>query len=286
MTFWLKVYGGAFAAFLALDLLWLGVVAKGFHHRQIGFLMADSPNWTAALLFYLLFVAGILVFVIQPGLAAGTLKSTILRGAFFGVVTYAAFDLTRQAVLKNWPVALTEVDLCWGMILTGSASAVGHLFGSRVAWGKDWFPGCRGGGGIPFMTKPTAVVRPAFRLAVWGGRLRRELDVWILVSRHPGTPRAPRLVLILTLAYAASPIDLVPDVIPVLGHLDDLLLVPLGLWLASRMVPPWVLVECRARAGAGEPTLARGGRWVAAGVVLLWLLAIILLARRWVRAGT
>ncbi|MFA7332042.1 MAG: DUF2177 family protein [Candidatus Delongbacteria bacterium] len=127
-----KLYAGTFAAFLVLDLLWLGVLAKGFYRRQIGFLMADSPNWTAALLFYLLFVAGVLVFVVQPGLAAGSLKSTLLRGAFFGLVSYAAFDLTSQAVLKDWPVALTVVDLAWGAVLTASVSAVGYLIGTAA----------------------------------------------------------------------------------------------------------------------------------------------------------
>jgi uncharacterized membrane protein len=125
----LKIYLASFAAFLVLDLLWLGVVAKGVYRRQIGFLMADSPDWLAAGMFYLLFVAGILVFVIQPGLETGTLRSTLLKGAFFGLVTYAAFDLTSQAVLRDWPWKLTAVDMAWGALLTASVAAVGWVVG-------------------------------------------------------------------------------------------------------------------------------------------------------------
>ncbi|MEO8357816.1 MAG: DUF2177 family protein [Chloroflexota bacterium] len=85
----LKLYLVVLAAFLAIDILWLGLVARSFYQKYLGFLMAPSPNWFAAIIFYLLFIVGILFFVVVPGLASGSLKATLLRGALFGLITYA-----------------------------------------------------------------------------------------------------------------------------------------------------------------------------------------------------
>jgi len=86
------------------------------------------------------------------------------------------------------------------------------------------------------------------RLRDFGRRFRHELTVYRLVMRHPRTPRASRLLLGAAIAYALSPVDLIPDFIPVVGHLDDLLIVPLLVWLALRLVPRDVIDECRQRA--------------------------------------
>lgn len=128
----LKLYLVALAAFLVIDLLWLGVVMRSFYQQQLGFIMAPSVNWPVAILFYLLFVAGLLVFVILPGLQENSLKKVLLRGAFFGLVTYATYDLTNLATLKDWPAIFSIVDLIWGVLISVSVSIVGFLIGRRI----------------------------------------------------------------------------------------------------------------------------------------------------------
>lgn len=116
------------------------------------------------------------------------------------------------------------------------------------------------------------------RRARWAARaraLRREVNALALAFRDPRTPWHTKAFLALVVGYALSPLDLVPDVIPVLGQLDDLLLVPAGVALARRMVPAQVLAECRARAEAA-PLQWRGAWWAAAAVVLAWALALAL----------
>ena len=124
-----KLYVVLLATFFAIDMLWLGGVASSFYQQQIGFLMASNINWFAAIVFYLLFVAGILFFVLVPGLEKGSLKITLLRAAFFGLITYATYNLTNLATLKDWPVLLTVVDLLWGIFLSVSVSFVGFMAG-------------------------------------------------------------------------------------------------------------------------------------------------------------
>jgi len=126
---YVRIYLAAMAAFLAIDLVWLAVVARGFYRRQLGFLLAEQPNWWAAGVFYLLFVAGLLVFAIVPALQAGSLRRAVLLGGFFGLVTYATYDLTNHATVKNWPWIVTVVDMAWGTVLAASVSAVGYLAG-------------------------------------------------------------------------------------------------------------------------------------------------------------
>jgi uncharacterized membrane protein len=129
MAYLLKLYGLTLVAFFAIDLLWLGVVARSFYRRHLGFMLAPHPNWWAAILFYLLFVAGVLVFVVMPSLQASSWTSILLRGAFFGLVTYAAYDLTNQATAKDWPVVVTVVDMIWGSVLTMTVATIGVALG-------------------------------------------------------------------------------------------------------------------------------------------------------------
>ncbi len=132
----LKLYGLTLVTFLAIDLLWLGIVARPFYRRHLGFMLAPHPNWGAAILFYLLFVAGILVFVVMPGLEAASWTSVLLRGAFFGLVTYAAYDLTNQATAKDWPVVVTVVDMIWGSVLTMTVATAGVAIGRWLHLGR------------------------------------------------------------------------------------------------------------------------------------------------------
>ena len=123
---WLKVYAVSTVAFFAIDMLWLGVLARGFYRRQLGGLLAEQVNWAAAIIFYLLYIAGIVFFVTLPAARTGSLVRALCTGAFFGLVTYATYDLTNLATLKGWPVGVTVVDICWGMVLTASVAAAGY----------------------------------------------------------------------------------------------------------------------------------------------------------------
>jgi uncharacterized membrane protein len=129
MAYYLKLYVITLIAFFAIDMVWLGLVARTFYRQHLGFLMAPSPNWLAAIIFYLLFIVGILVFVVVPGLENGSLKTTLLRAALFGLITYATYDLTNLATLKDWPVLITVVDLAWGTVLSVAVSFVSFMAG-------------------------------------------------------------------------------------------------------------------------------------------------------------
>ena len=129
-----KTYVTALVALLAIDFLWLGILARGFYRRHIGFLMAEQVNWWAAIAFYLLFVAGLVVFAIGPALEAHSLRKALLLGGFFGLVAYATYDLTNHATMKDWPPIVTLVDLAWGTVLAAAVSAIGYLAGVRFRW--------------------------------------------------------------------------------------------------------------------------------------------------------
>jgi uncharacterized membrane protein len=128
----LKLYCIALPIFFGLDMAWLGVAAKNFYTKQIGFLMTPKVNWVAAILFYLLFLVGLVVFVIAPAVEKDSWVRGLLLGALFGLVTYATYDLTNLATLKDWPVALTIVDLIWGMVLAGCVSAGTCLIAHKI----------------------------------------------------------------------------------------------------------------------------------------------------------
>mgnify|MGYP001003427859 CR=1 FL=1 len=117
MTF-LRMYIIAFIIFLAIDAIWLGLVAPKFYKAQIGHLMSDKPNLVAALVFYLLFVVGIIYFVVNPAVEAQSISKVLVAGALFGFMTYATYDLTNLATLKDWPITVTIVDLVWGTSLS------------------------------------------------------------------------------------------------------------------------------------------------------------------------
>ncbi len=129
MTYYLKLYAVTLVVFLAIDAVWLGLVARGFYARHLGHMLTAHPQWWAALLFYLLFVAGALVFVVVPGVERGVLGVTLLRAALFGLVTYATYDLTNLATIKDWPVIVTVVDLIWGTALSTAVCAAGFMAG-------------------------------------------------------------------------------------------------------------------------------------------------------------
>ena len=114
----------------------------------------------------------------------------------------------------------------------------------------------------------------------WARALMRSVRAVYLAARHPATPWYARVLATLVAAYAFSPIDLIPDPIPVLGYLDDLVLLPLGIWLTLKLLPPAVWAECRARAAETEGA-ARPPSWkaTAAAVVLVWVAAAVFVYR-------
>ena len=131
--YYIKLYFVTLTAFLAIDAVWLALVARTFYRRYLDWLMAANPNWIAALAFYLLFVVGVLVFVVVPGVEDGSLRTTLLKGALFGLIAYGTYDLTNQATIKNWPPTITAVDMVWGTALSVAVSYIGFVAGKWLS---------------------------------------------------------------------------------------------------------------------------------------------------------
>lgn len=129
---WFKLYAIALPVFFAIDMLWLGVVARNFYRAQIGSLLKADVNWTAAILFYLVFIGGIVFFVLAPALEKSSWRYALFVGAAFGFITYATYDLTNLATMKDWPLLVTVVDLAWGSVLTGSVSVISFAIARKL----------------------------------------------------------------------------------------------------------------------------------------------------------
>lgn len=128
----IKLCAIALPIFLSIDMLWLALVAKIFYHTQIGVLMKPDINWTAAIVFYLIFIIGLVTFVIDPAMKKGSFTYALLFGALFGLVCYATYDLTNLAVAKDWPLLVTIVDLIWGAVLASSVSILTYFIASKI----------------------------------------------------------------------------------------------------------------------------------------------------------
>jgi len=113
--------------FFAIDLLWLGLIAKNLYNRHLGPLLAERVNWTAALVFYLLFIIGIFIFAIMPAVAKNDWQQALLYGALFGFFTYATYDLTNLATLRHWPLTIALIDITWGAVLCACVSTAGFF---------------------------------------------------------------------------------------------------------------------------------------------------------------
>jgi len=113
-----KLYGVALVVFLAIDMVWLLVISKDLYARELGYLMAPTVNILAALIFYLIFIFCLVVFVIGPAIKTKSLKDLVIKAVLFGLVTYATYDLTNLATIKDWPVLITVIDLIWGMTVS------------------------------------------------------------------------------------------------------------------------------------------------------------------------
>jgi uncharacterized membrane protein len=127
-----KLYAIALVVFFALDLLWLGVVAKGLYAEYLGFLLRDQVLWPAAISFYLFFLMGLVVFVIAPAMKTGSVYRALGLGAFYGFITYQTYELTNYAMVRDWPFPIVIIDIAWGIVLSASVSALTVVVARRV----------------------------------------------------------------------------------------------------------------------------------------------------------
>lgn len=134
MLSYLAAYAATLVAFVVIDLVWLGLIAKSFYRDAIGPLMADPPNLVAGGVFYLLYPVGIMLFAVAPTAWLGGMAApaevpwarAVLAGAVFGFFAYATYDLTNLATLRDWPLRLALVDIVWGAALTAAAAGAGR----------------------------------------------------------------------------------------------------------------------------------------------------------------
>ena len=128
-----KLYFATLVVFLAIDMVWLGVLAKGFYQRHLGDLLRPDVRWGAALLFYLIFVGGVLLFAVLPALERASFRYAVLLGGLFGMIAYATYDLTNLATLRGFPPIVAVVDMVWGFVLTAVVAGAGYKIAGWMA---------------------------------------------------------------------------------------------------------------------------------------------------------
>ena len=120
----LKTYLVSFSVFFLIDLLWLGFLAKDLYRKHLGDFMADKTNWTAAVIFYLIFIGGLVYFAVNPAIESGNWVEALKLGAIYGFITYVTYDLTNLATLKDWPVMMSIIDIAWGTFLNSTTATL------------------------------------------------------------------------------------------------------------------------------------------------------------------
>ena len=128
----LKLYVISVPVFFLIDFLWLGLIAKPFYDRHLGYLLRGHVLWGAAILFYLFFLLGLVVFVIAPAVESGSFSKAVFLGLFFGFITYQTYELTNYALVRDWPFIVVVVDIAWGMVLSSLVSAVTFIIDTKV----------------------------------------------------------------------------------------------------------------------------------------------------------
>lgn len=123
----IKIYIITFVVFFLVDIVWLGFISKSLYSKYLGHLMAPNVNWTAALVFYFLFIAGLVFFVINPSIEKQSVLYAIIAGGFFGLIAYGTYDLTNLATIKDWPLNITIIDLIWGTFLNATTSGITYM---------------------------------------------------------------------------------------------------------------------------------------------------------------
>lgn len=124
---YIKMYIIAFIAFIVIDGIWLLFISKNLYQANIGHLMADKAKLIPALIFYLIFLVGLVYFVINPSIESKDISKLLIGGALFGLITYATYDLTNLATLKDWPIKITIIDLIWGTSLSTIVSYLTYI---------------------------------------------------------------------------------------------------------------------------------------------------------------
>lgn len=123
------VYVASLVVFLVVDFIWLGWVAQPYYERQLGELLSQRVNWSAAIAFYLIYIVGLMIFCVLPALERASLVRALVLGGLYGFFTYATYELTNYALIRNWPPALVPVDIAWGVFLCTVVAASGYLVG-------------------------------------------------------------------------------------------------------------------------------------------------------------
>lgn len=131
MTY-IYLYLLTFLAFFAIDFIWLKFVATKFYSTKIGHLMAPKPKLIPAIIFYLVFVVGIIIFAVLPGYESQNIWKTVMLGALFGMLSYSTYDLTNLATLKNWPTSVTIIDIAWGTSVSTITSIAGYFIATLL----------------------------------------------------------------------------------------------------------------------------------------------------------
>lgn len=124
LIFYIKLYLIAVPIFFIVDMLWLGLVARNFYQKHLGFILSPEVNWAAAVTFYLIYIAGIIFFAVLPALERDSLATALIWGGLFGFFTYATYDLTNMALIKGWPLSVVVVDIAWGVVLCAVVAAL------------------------------------------------------------------------------------------------------------------------------------------------------------------
>jgi len=126
------IYLIAVFIFFVVDMIWLGIIAKNLYQNNLKGLLRDKPNWMATITFYLLFIVGIIIFAVAPAIRNDSFLMAVLYGGLFGFFTYATYDLTNYATLKNWPFNIVIIDIIWGIVLTGIVSTLSYLASKKI----------------------------------------------------------------------------------------------------------------------------------------------------------
>ncbi len=119
-------------AFLIVDAIWLSTMADMLYRPLLGDKLAPQFHLAPAVVFYLIYVAGIVFFAVMPAIDGGGLGKAVLNGAILGLVAYTTYDLTNQATLRDWPLSVTLADIPWGAFVTATGASAGFLVASRI----------------------------------------------------------------------------------------------------------------------------------------------------------
>ena len=127
----LILYGITTVIFFTIDMLWLGVIAKNLYRQKLGFILSNEVNWVAAIVFYLIYIGGILFFAVLPAMKEANWQTALLNGVILGGLCYATYDLTNMATIAKWPLDIVIIDILWGMVLTGSVATLSYFAAAK-----------------------------------------------------------------------------------------------------------------------------------------------------------